>query len=173
MKKSNLFVAATIVSCSTFGLWGGGSHAHDHSGHDHSAHDHSGQSNKAVSKKNQAGPNGGKIFTSKNYSFEFFVTASRHIQVSFLNSTQQVIPAEGQSMTVICGDRMNPTTLKFKIQTDGTLLSEQPLPDGNNIPVLLNIATKAGSAMSRERLNVNLSNCGSCSFKEYACTCGH
>ena len=53
-----------------------GHEGHDHDNHADATHDHV---------KNIAGPNGGKVFTSSEPHFEFFVTEERKIRLTFLD----------------------------------------------------------------------------------------
>ncbi len=54
-----------------------------------------------------------------------------------------------------------------------TLLSDKPLPDGNNVPIILQVKSAVDADNVTERLNVNLAECPTCKHKEYACTCEH
>jgi len=120
-----------------------------------------------------AGPNGGKIYTLVETKFEFFITTARKVQITFLDKANSLMPATDQSVSIVCGDRMKPTTLNFVIQSNGTLLSEQTLPEGNQIPAIIKFSPKAGVNAKPERLLINLSDCGGCHLKEYACICDH
>ena len=58
-------------------------------------------------------------------------------------------------------------TLKFK----DCLITG--LPEGNNLPIVLSIKADAKSKTVREKFNLNLSDCPTCKYKEYACVCEH
>lgn len=156
-------------------------HDHDHSGHshaqeapkskehdhsDHDDHDHDAHAEK------KAGPNGGRIITSVEPHFEFWVTPERTVQITFLDDHDKLIAPEGQAVSLMGGSRSNPTKLSF-VQQNKVLLSNDKLPDGNNIPVILTIKTSPDAKTVRERLQVNMSECPTCDYREYACICDH
>jgi hypothetical protein len=139
---------------------------HDHAsheGHDHGEHDHA---------KTKAGPNGGRILTSVEPHIEFFVTEDRIVQLSFLNDSEEVIAPEKQAVSLIGGDRQNPVRLRFT-KKGNVLVSDKALPAGNNLPIVLSIKADAKSKTIREKFNLNLSDCPTCDYLEYACICAH
>jgi hypothetical protein len=138
----------------------------DNSGHDQDAHvgyDHG---------ETKAGPNGGRIITSVEPHLEFFVTEERFIQITFLDDTGKPIAPRKQTLSLIGGDRQNPVRLRFD-RKGIMLLSNQALPEGNNLPVILSIKMEPESKTIREKFNLNLSQCPTCDFREYACICEH
>ncbi|MGJ8640677.1 MAG: hypothetical protein ACSHYA_14905 [Opitutaceae bacterium] len=144
--------------------------AHDHDTHkdaksedDHSGHDHT---------EAKAGPNGGRIITSVEPHLEFYLTEERRVQITFLNDDGAVIAPEEPVVSLIGGDRQNPTRLRFTPK-GSVLISDKALPESNNLPIILSIKPDAKSKTVRERFNLNLSQCSSCSYKEYACICDH
>lgn len=120
----------------------------------------------------KAGPNGGRIFASVTPHVEFFVTTERKIQFTFLDEHGKAIAPSGQSVTVTTGDRSAPTVLKFNRQAD-VLLSDLAVPEGRNVPAVVQITPAPGATVVVERLNINLAVCSECKHAEYACTCGH
>jgi len=149
--------------------------AHDtHSDHDagaeakpdaHAGHDHA---------KKVAGPNGGKIITTVEPHAEFFVTADRKVRVTFLSDDNKAVAVATQSVSIVCGDRSNPTMLTLVKEADGnSLLSTGTLPAGNNFPTIVTLKTTPDAALVRAKLILNLSDCPTCKYKEYACTCDH
>lgn len=148
--------------------------AHDHSQHDHGAHDghehdeHAGHDHH----EKQAGPNGGRLITSIEPHLEFFVTEENFVRITFLNDANEVVIPEKQTVSLIGGDRQNPVRLRFAAK-DQALVSTEPLPEGNNLPIILSIKTDESSKTVREKFNLNLSDCPTCDYKEYACTCDH
>lgn len=122
--------------------------------------------------KKAAGPNGGRILTSVTPHVEFFVTRDRKVQFTFLDDHNQPVPPASQSVTVTTGDRTKPTVLKFTRQGNA-LLSDAPLPAGNNLPAVIELKASPDTPAVFEKLHVNLSVCGECHHAEYACTCGH
>ena len=135
----------------------------DHAGHDGEDHEHA---------NTVAGPNGGRVLTSIEPHAEFFVTDERKVQISFVNDDIKTIPAAEQSVTVIAGDRTSPTRLKFA-KTGDVLLSDVVLPEGNDFPVIVQIKTTPSAKAVVEKFNLNMKDCPTCDFKEYACICEH
>lgn len=144
---------------------------HDHAEHSHDKHehnDHHGHDHEAKI----AGPNGGRIIHAVEPHFEFFVREDRKIQITFLNDENQPVAPAAQEVSAIAGDRRSPTRLTFAVQ-EGLLLSDTALPEGNNIPIILTVKNTPESNSVRERFMVNLTECPSCDYAEYACTCEH
>ena len=123
-------------------------------------------------KKKVAGPNGGRIIAAIEPRAEFFVTADRKVQITFLDQAGKVIPPAEQIVTVTAGERMSPTSLTFS-KFGNTLMSNAALPKGNEIPAVVQIKTSASAKAVTEKFNVDLSKCGECKLQEYACICAH
>ena len=165
----------------TAGCNSSGHHGHDHApgdghdhsagdGHDHSAgdaHDHHGHDDPA----RPPGPNGGRVIAGFQPPLELLVTDERRVRITFLGETGEPMPAAGQVVTVVAGDRANPTRLSFA-RDGASLLSSGPLPQGGLMPVIVSVAQGDGASPVRERFNLNLATCPVCSRPEYACTCG-
>ena len=149
---------------------------HDHDGdgipdHGPGAHHHQDAHDDA---KKIAGPNGGRIIATVNPRAEFLVTASNKVRITFLNEQNTAIPVAAQIAEVICGDRSNPTILSFNKAADAQCLeSNETLPEGNKFPLILTIKTATDTTPVREKFILDLSNCPTCEYREYACTCGH
>ncbi len=131
--------------------------AHDH-GHSHV--------------KKQAAPNGGRLITQVEPHAEFFVTADRFVQITFVNEGGEAIAPEGQVVSLFGGERSNPIKLTFA-PVNGVLRSTAALPEQPNMPIILSIKSTPESATVREKFYLNQSMCGSCDYQEYACICGH
>lgn len=138
----------------------------DHEGHDHG--DHEGHDHDKI----VAGPNGGRVLDAVEPHAEFFVTADRKVQISFVDDDLKQIAAGEQSVSVIAGDRSNPTNLAFTKSGD-VLMSDKSLPAGNDFPVVVQFKVDASADTVRARFNLNLNDCPTCEYKEYACTCVH
>ena len=122
--------------------------------------------------RSEPGPNGGRIVESEDFKLEFLVTDDRKVQISFLNTKGEVVSPKDQTVSLVGGDRSDPTRLQF--ETKGkVLLSKSTLPDLKNMPAILNIRASQGAEPARERFNINMSTCPECSLHEYACICGH
>ena len=122
--------------------------------------------------KNEAGPNGGRVILSVEPHFEFFVTPEGKVKLTFLGEDRKAIAPAGQVVTAIGGDRAKPTKLTFT-KEDGYMLSDKPLPDGNMIPIILQVKVSPDAKTVNEKFMVNLADCPGCVHKEYACTCDH
>lgn len=141
----------------------------DHSGHDHGADGHGHQHAKKV-----AGPNGGRMIMSIEPHAEFLVTDDRKVRITFIGENNRPLAVAAQSVSIICGDRSNPTTLTLvKEANASSLLSTGTLPEGNNFPTIVTLKSTPDAAPVRAKFILNLSDCPSCDYKEYACTCDH
>ena len=130
--------------------------------HDHD-HDHA---------KRIAGPNGGRVITSVEPHVEFFVTKDRKVQLTFLDDHNKSKAVEAASLKLTGGKRLAPTRMKFS-RTGIVYISDKTLPDGKNIPVVLQIKVNKKDKRVTEKFNVDLNDCPSCEYLEYACTCDH
>ncbi|MEP5506476.1 MAG: hypothetical protein ABJZ54_10495 [Luteolibacter sp.] len=141
-----------------------------HEGHDHA--DHSEETHADV--KTIEGPNKGRIITSTEPHVEFFVTADRKILLTFLDDENRPVAVEAPVVSAIGGERANPTRMTFEASGEGgALLSDVALPEGNDIPIILQIKTAPDADNVTEKFNINLANCPTCAHPEYACTCDH
>lgn len=122
--------------------------------------------------KKVAGPNGGRILAAVEPRAEFFVTADRKVQITFLDPAGKAIAPADQVVTVTTGDRMSPTKLTFA-KTGGALLSTTALPAGNELPTVVQIKATPTAKTVTEKFNVDLGTCGECKLAEYACICTH
>ena len=138
-------------------------HKHEeHEGHDHDHdHDHA-----------EAGPNGGRVLHAVEPHLEFFVTEDRKVQITALGEDGKAIPIAEQSVRVTGGDRSNPTRMSFEKKGD-VLVSDTTFPEGNDFPVVVQIKTAPDAKTAMEKFNLNLADCPTCDYKEYACTCDH
>src|SRR5688500_18649777 len=121
-------------------------------------------------KKKVAGPNGGRIIASLEPRAEFFVTPDRKVQITFLDKSGKAIPPGEQVVTVVAGERMSPTTLTFS-KAGNQLVSNVPLPKGDDVPAVVQIRPTPGAKAVTEKFNVDLAKCGECKLAEYACIC--
>jgi len=159
MKKIQLFLIAAIAILGWLPLTA-------------QEHNHAEQAKTETSHVTKAGPNGGKIFRSTQPPFELYLQDDRKIRITFLGEDDQPIDAANQRISAVGGSRSNPTRMIFAADGDG-LISNIPLPDGNNVPLILNIKPTPESKTVIERININIAQCSSCSYLEYACICGH
>ena len=122
--------------------------------------------------KTEAGPNRGRLITSVTPHAEFFVTADRKVQITFVGADGKPVAPADQVVVVIAGDRSAPTKLTFT-KTGNVLLSDAALPAGNDFPTVVQIKTTPEAKPVYARFNLNTSICGECQNAEYACVCGH
>lgn len=117
-------------------------------------------------------PNGGRIIDSVKPNAEFVVTAEKKIEIRFLDEAGKVTAPAAQIVTVTTGDRANPTKLAFTRDGD-KLVSDKTIPDGQELPVVLQIRAKDGEKPATAKFTLNLAKCATCEHAEYACTCAH
>lgn len=144
----------------------GGSHNHAaETGHNHAdGHAHA---------KKSAGPNGGRLITSVEPHAEFFVTPERTVQITFIDEQGKAVAPAAQSVTLTTGTRAAPQRIGFSVQ-EGVLVSGSALPAGDNLSGVLQIRPAAGEKVVTERFQINLAQCPTCNYAEYACICeGH
>lgn len=136
----------------------------DHEGHDddHADADHTGK----------AGPNGGRLLTSIEPHAEFFVKPDRTVQIAFVDDDNNVVAVGQQAVKIFAGDRSAITTLNFASK-DGVLVSDQPLPAGDDFPLVVQITMTPGDAAVTEKFTMDFSSCPTCKYLEYACICDH
>lgn len=118
------------------------------------------------------GPNNGKMMMEVEPHAEFFVTKDRKVQITFVNDDGKMVPIGTQKVTIICGDRSKPTIMKME-KMDGKLVSSNVLPEGNDYPTVVSIKVTPDAKTVREKFNLNMSDCPTCDFQEYACICEH
>lgn len=120
----------------------------------------------------KAGPTGGKLITEVEPHVEFFVNAEKKVEIRFIDDDMKVVAPGEQVINVILGDRSAPTKLAFAKDGD-KLISDKVIPEGADLPTVVQIKTSADAKPVTEKFNLNLSDCPTCKNKEYACTCAH
>jgi hypothetical protein len=120
----------------------------------------------------KAGPTGGKLITEVEPHVEFFVNKDKKVEIRFIDDDMKVVAPGAQVINVTLGDRSAPTKLSFT--KDGNMLiSDKAVPEGNDLPTVVQIREKEGAKAVTEKFNLNLNDCPTCKNKEYACTCEH
>ncbi len=174
-----LIIALSAATAYALSACGGDDHdhdAHDHKGHDHDKggeHAEGGDKDKDHGHDHdeiEAGPNGGRILTGVEPHAEFLVTDDRKVQIAFIDDDHKPVPVAGQSVNLVTGDRSDQTKIAFAKSGD-VLLSEQALPEGMEFPVIVQIKTTPEAKSVIEKFNLDLKQCPTCKFKEYACAC--
>lgn len=122
--------------------------------------------------KKEAGPNGGRLLKAIDPHAEFFVTADRKVQITFLDENDKPVAPGGQIVTVTAGDRTAPTQLTFT-KSGNVLVSDVALPAGNDFPTVVQIKLSPDAKTVTEKFNLNMSTCPECKHGEYACICDH
>jgi hypothetical protein len=120
----------------------------------------------------KAGPTGGKLITAVEPHAEFLINNDKKIEIRFVDDANKVVAPGEQVVSVTMGDRSAPTKLTFTKDGD-KLVSDKAIPEGNDLPTVVQIKAKAGEKAVNEKFNLNLSKCPTCSNAEYACTCAH
>ena len=120
----------------------------------------------------KAGPTGGKLITEVEPHVEFFVNKDKKVEIRFIDDDMKVVAPGEQVISVTLGDRSAPTKLSFTKDGD-KLISDKAVPEGNDLPTVVQIKAKAGEKSVTEKFNLNLNDCPTCKNKEYACTCAH
>ena len=163
MKKQIKTIAAFTITAALAVVAGVQAQEKDHK-HDHD-HDHSHD-------KVEAGPNGGRILNIVEPHLEFFVTKDRKVQITAVGEDGKAVPIGKQVVKVTGGSRSNPTRMKFKKEGD-VLVSDIAFPAGNDFPVVVQVKEKKISKSLLVKFNLNLRDCPTCDFAEYACACDH
>jgi len=122
--------------------------------------------------KDKAGPTGGKLITAVEPHVEFFVNKDKKVEIRFINDDMKVVTPGEQVISVTLGDRSAPRKLSFAKEGD-KLISDKVIPEGNDLPTVVQIRAKEGAKAVNEKFNLNLEQCPTCKNKEYACTCAH
>jgi len=161
MKTNRSLTILAISLCSLCGALTAQAQAEAEQGHDHAEHS-----------EKKAGPNGGRLISTVEPHAEFFLTADRFVQITFINEEGKAIAPEKQVVSLVGGDRSDPIKRSFA-PVDGVLRSAEPLPEQANMPIVLSIKTAPDAKIVREKFYLNESECGGCDFQEYACICGH
>jgi hypothetical protein len=120
----------------------------------------------------EAGPNGGRIIKLLDTELEFFVREDGKVQITYLNEGNVVAVPKDQKVSLVGGSRSAPTKFTFRTE-NAMLVSNEPIPDIKNMPVILSIMPSASETTARERFNLNFNTCPDCGYKEYACICDH
>jgi len=156
-----LLAAAALTACKK----------DEHAGHDHGPgekHDHG----KPKAAKSIAGPKGGKLFDNSAPRAEFVIGADRRVTVGFYDAQLKPVPAVGQVIAVTAEPKSGKVALTMEAK-DGAFVSKEALPDGDGYNLIVQVKATAEAAPQNFRLTLDLSNCGGCKLKEYACTCDH
>lgn len=124
-------------------------------GHDHSkktAHEHE--------EHVTQGPNGGHVVNSKaGFALEVTVDKDRKARIVWLDKDFKAAALADQSITGIAGERSAPVKLTFAKGKDAdanVLISDQALPAGAHIPMILMIKPTADAKAVPERFELHI-----------------
>src|SRR6266481_6204750 len=120
----------------------------------------------------KVGPTNGRLITAVEPHVEFLVTKDKKIEIRFVDDSNKVVAPGTQEITVTLGERAKPTKLTFTKEGD-KLVSSGPVPEGNDLPTVVQIREKAGAKAVNEKFNLDLNKCPTCENAEYNCKCDH
>ena len=84
----------------------------------------------------------------------------------------KLLPLAVALLAVAAEPKTGKVTLTMEAK-DGALVSKEALPAGDGYPLVVQVRATADATPQNFRLTYDLSNCGGCKLKEYACTCDH
>ena len=142
----------------------------DEKGHDHKKEAHDDHAEHDDHDHEIKPPNGGRILHDVEPHAEFFITKERKVQITFLNDHSKPV-ASDSTLKAIGGKRAAATKFTFE-KTDHGFLSNEKLPEGQLVPIVLTFKNAKGQK-TNVKFNVNMADCPTCDFLEYACTCEH
>jgi len=140
--------------------------------HAHGDHEPSHESAQTAKQPDKGGPNGGRVVKKGDALFELLVQPDRHLRITRLDAKLKPASLDGMAATGTGGDRSAPVRFAFAAKGE-TLVSDQPLPEGNRLPLILQVKPKPDAPAITERLTVDLAKCPTCEHQEYACICDH
>ena len=117
-------------------------------------------------------PNGGRILHEVEPHVEFFITKDRKVQLTFVDDHGKPTSGGKASLKAVGGKRSAPTKFTFE-KTKTGFVSKEKLPEGNLVPIVLMFKDGQGKSVKPIRFNVDMSDCPTCDFLEYACICDH
>lgn len=132
-------------------------HKHDH------PHDHD---------EKMVGPNGGRVVTATEPHFEFLVLEDRKIQITFLSDEGEAVAPGEATVSAVGGKRSQPTRFAFSA-AEKSLVSDLALPEGDRVPLVLQVKLTPAAKTVTEKFTVDLAQCPTCEYPEYACICDH
>ena len=124
----------------------------------------------AFAAKPLVGPKGGKIVTTAAPHAEFFVEKDRKVTVTFYDQNLKPLALTGQVVTAVAEAKTGKVGLEFAAK-GGALVSNVPLPKGDDYPVVLQLRETANARPTIHRVQFRTEICKECKRAEYACTC--
>lgn len=124
--------------------------------HDHEKH----EKTEGHEEHGKKGPNGGHVVESKaGFTLEVTVDKDRKARIVFLDKENKPVALGEQSIAGIAGERSAPVKLTFTKGKDAdanALISDQALPAGAHVPMILTIRTAPDAKASTERFELHL-----------------
>ena len=80
------------------------------------------------------------------------------MKITAVDDAGKAIALGEQSVTVTGGSRSNPTRMSFAKEGD-SLISDKAFPEGNNLPVIVQIKATPDAKTVIEKFTLNLSDC--------------
>ena len=123
-------------------------------------HDHDQEKHEEHDDHAKKGPNGGHVIESKaGFTIEITVDKDRKARIIFLDKDKKPAALGEQSVTGLAGERSAPTKLAFAKGKDAdanVLISDQPLPAGAHVAMILTIKTAPDAKAAVERFELHL-----------------
>ena len=124
----------------------------------------------AFAAKPIAGPKGGKILTTDAPHAEFFVEKDRTVTVTFYDAALKPVALASQVVTGVAEAKTGKVGLEFAAK-GGALVSNVPLPQGDDYTVVLQVRETASARPKVYRVQFHSEVCDECKHAEYACAC--
>ncbi|HEY9248734.1 MAG TPA: hypothetical protein VIO38_06365 [Rariglobus sp.] len=122
--------------------------------------------------KPPAGPKGGRLLTTEAPHAEFFVEKDRTVAVTFYDKDLKPVAPGDQVVNAIAEAKTGKVKLEFEKTATG-FVSKQPLPEGDDYTVVVQIRDTAGAKPKNHRVLFHDEVCDECKRAEYACSCEH
>ncbi len=101
------------------------------------------------------GPNGGRILHHVDPHLEFLVLANRKVQLTQLDGKLKATSMGAQEVEMEAGSPADRVTIAFEKKGD-VLVSKQPLPKGDDVPVAVMIRPEPGADVITEKFTVEI-----------------
>jgi hypothetical protein len=124
----------------------------------------------AHAEKITPGPKGGRLLENDSPRAEFFVEKDRTVTITFYDKDLKPVAPGEQVVTAIAEAKSGKTKIEFE-KKGVTLVSQAPLPEGNDYIVVVQLRSKADAKPQNFRVKYNMTACGKCKRPEYACIC--
>lgn len=117
-------------------------------------------------------PKGGRLLEMTETHAELVVEKDRSVTIYFYNHDWKPVAVEGQVVTLLVDATGGKTKVEFEKKGE-TLASKTKIPDGEGLPVVVQVRQTAEAKPQNIRFTLELGECGECKRAEYACTCEH